>query len=102
MERIRERLRERDADATTISMLNKYIGLAQQVGGSEHSTQLRVLQRLMRTPEADRDMSIYNDLAALEEELEGIREANAREREALEARPLPKARKFYKQQKRKK
>ena len=98
MVRLQQRLIERRAKPQTMAMLDKYINLAQQVGGNEHTSQLRVLHRLMRSPEASTDTSIYNDLAGLEEELEGIREEHAREREALDARPLPKLKKYYKQQ----
>ena len=99
MARLQQRLIERKAKPQTIAMIDKYITLAQQVGGNEHTSQLRVLHRLMRSPEASRDTTIYNDLVGLEEELEGIRAEQAREREALEARPMPKLKKFYKQQK---
>lgn len=102
MIRLRQKLNERAARPQTIAMVDRYISLAEQVGGSEHSTELRVLQRLMRAPEASRDTGIYNDLAGLEEELEGVRERLQREREAVEARPIPKLKKYYKQQKERK
>ncbi len=98
MVRLQRQLIDRRARPQTIAMLDKYISLAERVGGNEHSSPLRVLQRLMKSPEASRDTGIYNDLAGLEEELEAQREGNAREREALEARPLPKPKKYYKQQ----
>jgi len=100
--RLKLRLVDKQAQPHTLEMLDKYITLAQKAGGSEHSTQLRVLHRLMRAPEAARDTTIYNDLVGLEEELEAYREASAREREAMEARPLPKTKKFYKQQRERK
>jgi hypothetical protein len=102
MVRLQQKLIERRAKPQTVAMLDRYITLAERVGGNEYSTQLRVLQRLMRSPEAIKDTAIYNDLAGLEEELEEVREQNAREREALEARPLPKTKKYYKQQKNRK
>lgn len=100
--RLQERLVERKASTQTIRMLDRYRSLAEQAGGNEHSSQLRVLHRLMRSPEATRDTSIYNDLAGLEEELEVAREEIVREKEALEARPMPKLKKYYKQQKNRK
>lgn len=99
MTRIQQRLIERKAKPPTLAMLDRYITLAERAGGAEHSSQLRVLHRLMRTPEAARDTTIYNDLAGLEEELEVVREENAKEREALESRPVPKLKKYYKEQK---
>ena len=98
MGRLRDQLRHRGAKPQTIAMVDKYLALAQRVGGSEHSTGLKVLQRLMRAPEAAADTAIYNDLVGLEEELEAVRQENQREREAIEARPIPKPKKFYKQQ----
>lgn len=102
MVRLQQQLIERRAKPQTIAMLDRYITLAQQVGGNEYASQLRVLQRLMRAPEAAKDTSIYNDLAGLEEQLEGVRDQNAREREALEARPIPKTKKYYKEHKNRK
>lgn len=99
MVRLQQQLIDRRARPQTIQMLDKYITLAERAGGNEHSSQLRVLHRLMRTPEAAQDTSVYNDLAGIEEELEVYREEQAREREALEARPTPKFKKYYKQQK---
>lgn len=99
MIRLQQKLIERRARPQTVAMLDRYISLAEQVGGNEHSTELRVLQRLMRAPEAAKDTGIYNDLVGLEEELEGVRERQQREREAMEARPVPKLKKYYKQQK---
>ncbi len=99
MTRLQEQLVSRHAKPQTLAMVDKYITLAQRMGGNEHTSQLRVLQRLMRAPEAAKDTTIYNDLAGLEEVLDGIRAENAREREALENRPIPKTKKFYKEQK---
>ncbi|MDP9353079.1 MAG: hypothetical protein M3P51_16275 [Chloroflexota bacterium] len=102
MVRLQQQLIERRARPQTIAMLDRYITLAENVGGNEYASQLRVLQRLMRAPEAIKDTAIYNDLAGLEEQLEGVREQNAREREALDARPLTKPKKYYKEQKNRK
>lgn len=99
MVRLQRRLIERGARPQTVRMLDKYITLAERAGGSEHSTGLRVLQRLMRAPEATQDTAVYNDLVGLEEELEGAREQSQRERELLESKPLPKLKKYYKQHK---
>ncbi len=99
MTRLQEQLVSRQAKPQTIAMVDKYLSLAQRMGGNEHTSQLRVLQRLMRAPEAAKDTTIYNDLAGLEEVLDGIREVNAREREAMENRPISKTKKFYKEQK---
>ena len=99
MIRLQQRLIERRAKPQTVAMLDQYITLAQRVGGNEHTSQLKVLHRLMRTPEANRDTAIYNDLAGIEEELESARDELAREREAIEARPMPKLHKYYKNRK---
>jgi hypothetical protein len=99
MGELQKRLRERGATPRTLAVIDKYKGLAERVAGNEHTTQLRVLQKLLRAPEAARDTTIYNDLVGLEEELEAVRDEHRREREALEARPIPKLKKHYKQQK---
>ncbi len=96
---LRQRLAARHARPGTLAMVDKYLQMAEQVGGSEHSSPLKVLHRLMRTPEASRDVGIYDDLVGLEAELEEARQETAREREAMESRPLPKTKKYYKQRK---
>ena len=96
--RLQQRLIDRRAKPQTIAMVDKYISLAERAGGSEHSSQLKVLHRLMRSPDASQDTSIYNDLVGLEEELQAHREEQARERETLESRPMLKPKKFYQQQ----
>ncbi|ACZ41995.1 hypothetical protein Tter_1079 [Thermobaculum terrenum ATCC BAA-798] len=102
MLRIKERLQARSASPQTLKMMDKYISLASKVAGSEHTSTLRVLSELMKTPEALGNMSIYNDLAALEEELQQERIEIQKEREQIESRPIPKPKKYYKQHKNKK
>jgi hypothetical protein len=53
---------------------------------------------LLKTPLASQNVRVYNDLTRLEEQLATRADAAAREREALDARPMPKSKKFYKQQ----
>ena len=101
MVRIQQRMIERRAKPQTVAMLDRYITLAERMGGNEHVSQLKVLQRLMRAPEAASDTAIYNDLVGLEEELQVARDEREREREALDARPIPKTKKYYKERDRK-
>jgi hypothetical protein len=53
----------------------------------------------MRTPAANKDVRIYNDLAKLEEQMVNRAAVAAQERAAVVDRPIPKDKKFYKAQK---
>jgi len=100
LERIRERLYEHDARTETLDLVDTMIKRASVPGADRAQASMSQLVRMLaRTPVANQNVEVYNDLVRLEEELEV---ANARRRaeiEAEEARPLPKSKKFYKQQK---
>lgn len=100
LERIRERLYEYDARTETLDLVDTMIKRASVPGADRAQASMSQLVRMLsRTPVANQNVDVYNDLVRLEEELD---EASARRRaevEAEEAKPLPKSRKFYKQQK---
>jgi hypothetical protein len=57
---------------------------------------LQLVRMLMRSPASNSDPQVYNDFVRLEAELEQRAEVVRAEREAEDARPLPKSRKYYK------
>lgn len=101
LQTIRNRLVEQDARPETIQAVDlilKRAALPAAAPASANSL-IQLVRMLMRTPMANNNVNVYNDLVRLEEELD-IAGAAFRERQAAEAaKPVPKTKKFYKQQK---
>jgi hypothetical protein len=99
LERIRERLEENGARAETLKLVDTMVVRASAPGSERAQASLSQLVRLLiRTPVANADVGVYDDLTRLEAELHDAAALRAAEREAEANRPLPKSKKFYKQQ----
>jgi hypothetical protein len=103
LQTIRARLVENNADPATLTVVDAIMKRAAlpaaQPANAQSLTQL--VRMLMRTPASDSNPRIYNDFAGLEEQLETAGAA-FRDRQALEdSKPVPKTKKFYKEQKEK-
>lgn len=101
LQNIRERLVENDAQDATLATVDLFIKRA-SLPAAKNATvtsQLQLVRMLMRTPDSNNNVRVYNDLVRLEEEMEtGAATAQAK-REAEDAKPVPKTKKFYKEQK---
>lgn len=62
---------------------------------------LQLVRMLMRSSVSNADPVVYNDFVKLEAEMENRSEQARMEREAEDAKPIPKTKKFYKDQKKK-
>src|SRR5262245_13935862 len=103
LQTIRVRLDERGADDETIAAVDAIIKRAAlpAAAPANANSLIQLVRMLMRTPAANSNVRVYNDFVGLEEELENA-SAAYRERQAQEdAKPIPKTKKFYKQQKEK-
>ncbi len=101
LQQIRERLVENDAQDATLATVDLFIKRAALPAAKNASvnSQLQLVRMLMRTPDSNNNVRVYNDLVRLEEEMEaGAAQAQQR-RDAEEARPVPKTKKYYKEQK---
>lgn len=101
LQNIRERLVENDAEAATLTTVDLFIKRASLPAAKNASvnSQLQLVRMLMRTAESNTNVRVYNDFVRLEEEMEtGAADAQAR-RAAEDAKPVPKTKKFYKEQK---
>ncbi len=87
-----------DETLALVDMITKRASLPAAASAAAQS-QLQLVRMLMRTPIADANTAIYNDLARLEEEIETVSTKRREEQEALDSRPEPKTKKFYKDQK---
>lgn len=103
LERVKDRLIENDARPETLKLVDSIAKTASTPGADR--AQVRsvtdLVRRLMRTPVANQNVGVYDDLAVLEEQLESQSAEFAAQKEAEEAKPMPKSRKYYKQLKEK-
>ncbi|MBA2754862.1 MAG: hypothetical protein H0U40_10435 [Chloroflexia bacterium] len=95
---IRQRLDANGAVDETLALVDLIIKRASlpAAASAAAQSQLQLVRMLMRTPVADANTAIYNDLARLEEEIENVSTRRREEQEALDSRPEPKTKKFYK------
>jgi hypothetical protein len=101
LQTIRERLESRNADPETLAAVDTIMKRAAlpAAAPANANSLIQLVRMLVRTPAANSNVRIYNDFVGLEEELENASVA-FRERQALEdAKPIPKTKKFYKEQK---
>lgn len=103
LQRVRQRLIDNQARPETIRLVDSVLQTAERQGGEQAQvrSQLELVRRLMRTPAANANIGIYDDLAVLEEQLVQAAAQAAAAREAEESRPLPKPKKYYRQLKEK-
>jgi hypothetical protein len=96
---IRDRLDANDADPATLSAVDVFIQRASlpAAQSAAATSQLQLVRMLMRTPMANNNTQVYNDLARVEEELESAAAVVQAQRAAEEAKPVPKTKKYYKE-----
>jgi hypothetical protein len=90
---------ENDADPATLAAVDQIMRRAALPAAAPASANslLQLVRMLMRTPAANANVRVYNDLARLEEEID-VASTAARERRATEeAKPVPKTKKYYKE-----
>jgi predicted RNA-binding Zn ribbon-like protein len=97
LERIEERLVDNGARNETLSLVDTIRRTASRPGGDQAQVRslVELVRRLMRTPVANANVGVYDDLAVLEEQLVEASAKASAEREAVESRPLPKSKKYY-------
>ncbi|HEV2527960.1 MAG TPA: hypothetical protein VGT61_05900 [Thermomicrobiales bacterium] len=102
LSQIRQRLWDNDASNATLALVDGIIQRASDPAAQSapSQSQLQLVRMLMRTPVANDNSTVYNDLVQLEEELEQSANRYSAQREAEENRPLPKSKKYYKEHKR--
>lgn len=98
---IRERLIENDAQQKSIQVVDVILQRASLPAASSASATslLQLVRMLLRSPVANADPTVYNDFVRIEADLENRAEEFRAIREAEDARPAPKLKKYYKAQK---
>lgn len=97
---IRERLYERDARNETLELVDTMIKRASAPGADRASASLvQLVGLLARTPVANANIRVYDELMELQDDLEANAAQRATAAAAEAARPIPKSKKYYRQRK---
>ncbi len=101
---IRGRLEENDADPATLELVDQITKRAALPAAQSASAQslLQLVRMLARSPVANANTRVYNDLVGLEEQLQAAAASIRAQKEDEDNRPIPKLKKYYKEQKAKK
>jgi len=101
LKEIRSRLVENGASDKTITLVDGVLKRASLPGaaGASANSMLQLTRMLLRTPVAADDAEVYDDLIQIEAGLENRAAEIRQQRAEEEARPMPKSKKFYKEQK---
>lgn len=99
LQNIRHRLEENGAAPETLELVDTIIKRAALPAAAPASAQslLQLVRMLARSPVANKNIDVYNDLLRLEEELQSAGQLLHERAEAEAAKPVPKTKKFYKQ-----
>jgi hypothetical protein len=104
LERIRTMLVANRAAPATLDAVDLIMDNAARMGASDNAraqSLLQITKMLMRTPAANNNVGVYNDLAKIEQQLTIRANEMAKERAEMVDKPMPKDKKFYKAQKEK-
>jgi hypothetical protein len=101
LQNIRYRLTENEASPETLALVDAIIKRAALPAAAPASAQslLQLVRMLARSPVASNNITVYNDLLRLEEELQAAGQQYHERVAAEAAKPIPKTKKFYKQAK---
>ncbi len=99
LQTIRLRLVENGAAPETLALVDVIMQRAALPAAAPASAQslLQLTRMLARTPAASANITVYNDLLRLEEELQSAAQQFRERAEAEDAKPIPKNKKHYKQ-----
>ena len=103
LQQIRERLVDNDANPDTVATVDGIIRRAAlpAASGATGQSLLQLVRMLQRTPQANNNIAVYNDLLRLEEQLQSAaaayRERAASEERQADAHASARSKKFYKQ-----
>jgi hypothetical protein len=99
LQNIRYRLNQNGAAPETLVLVDTIIQRAALPAAAPASAQslLQLVRMLARTPVASNNITVYNDLLRLEEELQSAGQQYHERIAAEEAKPVPKTKKHYKQ-----
>jgi hypothetical protein len=103
LQEIRGRLVENGANPKSVKLVDAIMERAALPAAQQAAagSLLQLVRMLMRTPVSNADPLVYNDFVKLEEQLERRSEELRVIREEEDAKPIPKTKKFYKDQKNK-
>jgi hypothetical protein len=99
LQQIRVRLVENGADPATLTLVDTIMQRAALPAAAPAAAQslLQLVRMLARSPAASNNITVYNDLLRLEEDLQGAAQQYHERMQAEEAKPLPKTKKHYRE-----
>jgi hypothetical protein len=99
LQTIRERLIANGANPETVALVDTIMKRAALPAAAPASAQslLQMVRMLARSPVANANIAVYNDLLRLEEDLQSAAVQYHERVQAEEAKPIPKTKKHYKQ-----
>ena len=99
LQTIRERLIDNGATPETLELVDTIMKRAALPAAAPASAQslLQLTRMLARSPVANRNIAVYNDLLRLEEDLQSAAADYHERLHAEEAKPIPKTKKHYRQ-----
>jgi hypothetical protein len=99
LQTIRERLIDNGATPETLELVDTIIKRAALPAAAPASAQslLQLTRMLARSPVANRNIAVYNDLLRLEEQLQSAAADYHERARAEDAKPIPKTKKHYRQ-----
>lgn len=100
---IRGRLQDNDASAETLKLVDTIMERASlpAASGASATSLLQLVRMLMRSPVANSNQRVYDDLIKVESAMQQKAEEIRTIREEEERKPLPKTKKYYKDLKKK-
>ena len=103
LQEIRERLVENEALPETLKLVDaiKQRASLPAASGASATSLTQLVRMLMRSPVANSQPAVYNDLVKLEASMETKAAEIRALREEEDARPIPKTKKYYKELKKK-
>jgi hypothetical protein len=98
LQEIKRRLEDNGANSKSIQVVETIQQRASLPAAASASATslLQLVRMLMRSPVSNSDPIVYNDFVRIEADLEQRADQFRAQREAEEARPVPKSRKYYK------
>jgi hypothetical protein len=99
LQQIRVRLVENGADPATLTLVDTIMQRAALPAAAPAAAQslLQLVRMLARSPAASNNITVYNDLLRLEEDLQSAAQQYHERMQAEEAKPLPKTKKHYRE-----
>ena len=99
LQNIHERLLDNGASPETLALVDTIMKRAALPAAAPAAAQslLHLVRMLARSPVANNNITVYNDLLRVEEEIQAAAQQYRERVQAEESKPVPKTKKFYRE-----